>query len=118
MRRRSETLADMAARSSRWWQGLFGVLALGAAAAAGCEKSRSMADLEAASERTASEVRQEIGPDAHVGYLRSNGRTRVTISLVYTTAAEADAVRPQVEAIVRRHYPEADQIVVENVPRE
>ena len=50
------------------------------------------------------------------GYFKERGKTRVTVSLLETTRQDAEAARPRVEAIVGRHFPEADTIIVNAVP--
>lgn len=91
-------------------------LALVVCLLAGCEKGPSFQEIETTNKALATEVKTETGKEALVGFMKHGSDLKVTVTLVSTSKPDADAAKPKIEAIVKRHWPKVTSVVVEAGP--
>jgi archaellum component FlaF (FlaF/FlaG flagellin family) len=82
----------------------------------GCGKSLSFEEIDKANAAVVADVKSEIGREALMGYEQDGSRSKVTVTLVATSLADAVQAEPKIEAIVRRHYPKASEVLVKAQP--
>jgi hypothetical protein len=58
------------------------------------------------------DIKKEMGVEANVSFNISNGRKVINVVLSETPPGDAVATKAKVEAIVRKHFPDADEIDV------
>jgi hypothetical protein len=92
------------------------VLALAACMAAGCEKGPSFQEIDATNTALKADIQAETGHEALISYMKDGSSVTITVQLVSTSSADADAARPKVESAVKRHWPKATKVVVEAQP--
>ena len=92
---------------SRWCASvLYAILLLGALLA--CKVSNDLKGIVEVQQ----EIQAEFGVEAGVNSETANGVTTVTISLAKPPSVEPDEVKRRVTAIVRKHLPDTDNVVV------
>jgi hypothetical protein len=79
---------------------------------AGCGLGSQLKEGMAKSEAVKEDIKKELGVDANVGFFVRNGNSKVTITLAQTPPGEARAIKAQVEGIVKRHFPDVNEIEV------
>lgn len=58
------------------------------------------------------DIKKEVGVDANVSINFSNGKQIVKVALASAPPGDANATKAKVEAIVRKHFPDADEVQV------